>query len=278
MNFSLLLSFAPHALLEIAAACGLIYWISQTWTRTPASVLLKLVRHPAHFWIASGLAAIPSLFGATVVALVFSGGYTENVARAMVPVFYALSLVYGMLSGLAAACCAGVGERFHLRGAFVTAIALIVAPPWYMSGSQWIFQGIRIFVIVIIVAVACIVLVDKNQTPHTPGADAPPPLPATNSSPLPALLIGFTPALLILLAITLGVSGAADHMSNDASRVLLILASIASVACCIISSVMLFKRRTSAAIAGAVMLLLLNAFLSFFFGCCAALVGANFGR
>ena len=276
MNFALLLNFAPHALLEIAAAAGLIYWISQTWTRTPASVLVRLVRHPAHFWIASALAAIPSLFGATVVALVFSGGYTENLARVMVPVFYALSLLYGMLSGLAAACCAGAGERFHLRGAFVTAVALVVAPPWYMSGSQWIFQGIRIFVIVIIVAVACIILVDKNQTPHPPGADAPPPLPVTRSSPLIALLIGFTPAFLILLTITLASLDVTRHMSNDESRVLLILASIASVACCIISSVMLFKRRTSAAIVGAVMLLLLNAFLAFFFGCCAAFVGASF--
>lgn len=278
MNSSFFFSFAIHDVFEIAAACALVYWISEAWTRTPAPALVRLARHPARFWIASGIVIIPTLFSTLLVILFFSGEHMERAARIMMPVFFVLNLVYGVLFGLAAACCAGGQGRLHVGGAMVAATAFALAPPWYLTGSRWIYVGSHIFCLVLFVAVACLLL--ANRTPaltssSSPTQDIPPPLPALRS-PLPALLLGFTPAILVLLAITLAASGATNHMSNEESRGLLWLASIVSVACCIVSSVMLFKRKTGAAIAGAVLLLLLNGFLSFFFGCCASFVGASF--
>ena len=177
----------------------------------------------------------------------------------------------GLLRGWRGAVAYGRGQWWQPQ-------RLRLRLPQYLTGSRWIYLGSHVFCLVLFVAVACLLLADKKQaqTPSpSPTRDLPPPLPAPRS-PLPALLLGFTPAILVLLTITLASSGATNHMSNDESRGLLWLASIVSVACCIVSSVMLFKRKTGAAIAGAVLLLLLNGFLSFFFGCCASLVGASF--
>jgi hypothetical protein len=278
MNSSFYFSFAIHRVFEIATACAMVYWISEAWTRTPAPALVRLARHPARFWIASGLVIVPTLFVTLLVMLLFSGEHPERAARIMVPVFFVLSLFYGGFFGLAAACCAGGEGRLHAGGAMVAATAFVLAPPWYLTGSRWIYLGSNVFCLVLFVAVACLLLADKKPaqtSSSSPTQDNPPLLPAPRS-PLPALLLGFTPAILVLLAITLAASGATNHMSNEESRGLLWLASIVSVACCIVSSVMLFKRKTGAAIAGAVLLLLLNGFLSFFFGCCASFVGASF--
>jgi hypothetical protein len=89
----------------------------------------------------------------------------------------------------------------------------------------------------------------------------------SKGSPLIALLLGFTPAA-ILIAL---VSGLGRDLSGSVQNEMLWIACAASIACCIISSALLFRRRTGAAIAGAVLLLLLNAFIAFFFGCCASL-------
>ncbi len=275
MNPAFIFSFIAHAICEIAAACGLIYWISEIWNLNPAPAIVRLARHPGRLWIACGLAVIPPVFGTLLTAMIFSGSHTE-MARLIMPLYYFLSFFWGAVFGLAASCCAGRdGTRFRMSAACVIAVLLVLAPPWLMA-SRWLMLAMHIFCRAFIVIVSGLLLDTKTQpaVPAPPAAGTPPPFPH-KSSPAPALIIGFLPAIFVLLAITMGASGISDHMSNEESRALLWLASIASVACCIVSSVMLFKRKTGAAVAGAIMFLLLNAFLSFFFGCCASLVGAS---
>ena len=87
------------------------------------------------------------------------------------------------------------------------------------------------------------------------------------SSPLIALLLGFTPAAIFISL----VSGLGRGLSGSAQNDMLWIACIASIVCCLISSALLFRRGTGAAIGGAVLLMLLNGFIAFFFGCCASL-------
>jgi hypothetical protein len=89
----------------------------------------------------------------------------------------------------------------------------------------------------------------------------------SKSSPLIALLLGFTPAA-ILIAVFGGVG---LKLPSSEQNVFLWVACIVSIVCCFISSAMLFRRRTGGAIAGAFLLMLLNAFIAFFFGCCASI-------
>src|SRR5450631_944139 len=86
-------------------------------------------------------------------------------------------------------------------------------------------------------------------------------------SPLVALLLGFTPAA-ILIAIF---SGFGRGLSGSAQNEMLWFGCVTSIACCFISSALLFRRGTGGAIAGALLLMLLNGFIAFFFGCCASL-------
>jgi hypothetical protein len=87
------------------------------------------------------------------------------------------------------------------------------------------------------------------------------------SSPLIALLLGFTPAA-ILIAV---VNGVGQKVPNAEQNKFLWVACIVSIICCFVSSAMLFERRTGGAIAGAFLLMFLNAFIAFFFGCCASI-------
>jgi hypothetical protein len=96
----------------------------------------------------------------------------------------------------------------------------------------------------------------SSNQPHKP-----------QGSPLTALLLGFTPAA-ILIALF---SGLGRGLSGSAQNEMLWLACAASIVCCFISSALLFRRKTGAAIGGAVLLIFLNAFIAFFFGCCASL-------
>jgi uncharacterized membrane protein len=87
------------------------------------------------------------------------------------------------------------------------------------------------------------------------------------SSPLIPLLLGFTPAA-ILIAV---VNGVGHMVSNAEQNEVLWVACVVSIICCFISSGMLFERKTGGAIAGAFLLMFLNAFIAFFFGCCASI-------
>lgn len=257
-----------HVLVEIAAACGAVYWISRAWNRVPAPAPVRVAQHPKKILVACGLAIIPPLFGLFLWKLVFWGMPLQNSILVTV-LFFVLSLAYGAIFGLAASCCAGTKARLRVPAAYIVAVLLVLVPSWVsLLGT---------FFLVMVVVIAFLILETGGPKPVFPPADGstPPPLPH-QSSPLTALLLGFAPTVFVLLAVSFGAAGVGDHMSNDTARILLVLASVASVVCCIISSIMLFKRKTSAAIAGAIMLLLLNLFLSFFFGCCALMVGASF--
>ena len=87
------------------------------------------------------------------------------------------------------------------------------------------------------------------------------------SSPLIALLLGFTPAAILIAVI----NGVGQKVSNVEQNNLLWTACIVSIICCFVSSGMLFQRKTGGAIAGALLLMFLNAFIAFFFGCCASI-------
>lgn len=276
MSTGFIFSFGLHAICEIAAAWAFVFWISEIWSRVPAPALVRLARHPAHLWIACGMAIVPAVFGTILTSLVIAAGQPVEMSRLLAPLFYLFSFFYGALFGLTACCCAGAGERFRLGAAFLVSAALVLAPPWHLA-PRFLYLSIHGFFLLLIIVIANLILWDKKHvpTPFDPSAGTPPPVPH-KSSPLPALLVGFLPAIFVLITITVGVSGISDHMSDSASHGLLWLASIASVGCCIVSSFLLFKRKTGAAIAGAILLLLLNLFLAFFFGCCASLRPGDF--
>lgn len=278
MNFAYLFSYASHSFLALVVACSSVYWVSAVWHRTPSSPLLRLVRHPAHFWIAFALAAIPSIIGLIIDVCLFSSNDVEKFLPIVRSVDLFLPLVDGLFFGFAASCCASQGGAFRQRGAWVTALLLILAPPWYgWAFPQWVYYAARFTALGIIIAASCRILGGNAPAASAqPRAAGAPPAVPHQANPLPPLLIGFAPAALGLIAFSLGSAGLFSQMSNDTARVLLTLASIGSLGCCITASAMLFRRKTSAAIVGAILLLLLNAFLAFFFGCCALFTGASF--
>lgn len=276
MDFAQFYNFAFHSFLAMVAACSAIYWVSAVWERTPPSLPLRMVRHPAHFWIAFALAATPFVISLLLDTLLFSSQDVEKFLRIMRSVDLFLPLVDGVFFGFAASCCASQGGGFRLKGAWITALLLILSPPWYftLGFPAWVYYAAHFIALGIIIAAACMIL-GRNAPPVAPATGAPPPVPH-QPNPLPPLLIGFAPAGLALLSFSLGSAGLFSQMSNDTARILLTLASIGSLGCCITASAMLFRRKTSAAIVGAILLLLLNAFLAFFFGCCALFTGASF--
>lgn len=262
---------------DFLAAYVTIILVAPSWRRVPAPLLARLARHPRRRWIALGFALLPVLFSFPVREL-FLWARHAGLAYAVMPASYLLGIFYGAFYGMAGICCASVSDRLRVNGATTAAAALVLAPPWFLVMDPWIHYTVHVLSIVLIIFIAYEVLSEKGRSAPLPapeGTHEPPPVPHL-PNPLPALLIGFFPALLVLITITVGASGAGQHLSNDSSRALLVLESIASVVCCITASVMLFRRKTSAAIIGAVLLLLLNVFLAFFFGCCAAFVGASF--
>jgi Mg/Co/Ni transporter MgtE len=86
-------------------------------------------------------------------------------------------------------------------------------------------------------------------------------------SPLIALLLGFTPAA-ILIAVF---SGAGQKVPRADQNTVLWGACVISIICCFVSSSLLLRRRADGAVAGAVLLMFLNGFIAFFFGCCASI-------
>ena len=78
------------------------------------------------------------------------------------------------------------------------------------------------------------------------------------SSPLIALLLGFTPAAILIAVI----NGVGQKVPNADQNEALWVACAVSIICCFVSSGMLFQRRTGGAIAGAFLLMFLNAFIA----------------
>src|ERR1041384_6525434 len=84
--------------------------------------------------------------------------------------------------------------------------------------------------------------------------------------PVAALVLGFLPAVFILIFIS-----AVKWFEPSNLKPILIVAAALSLGCCIASSTMLFKRRTALAVITGLILLVLNTVISLFFGCSATI-------
>ena len=107
----------------------------------------------------------------------------------------------------------------------------------------------------------------------------PPPLPpeiraTTPGSATKALFIGFFPAMMVIVLVSLGTTtGMLDKITQQGAQALAVLACLITVACAFTSSFMLFRRhKKGVALAAVVLLLLINAGVAFFFGCSALLL------
>ncbi len=89
------------------------------------------------------------------------------------------------------------------------------------------------------------------------------------------LCLGFLPAVMVLLTVTIMTSGGHDISQKEAVP-LVGLAFIFTLGCSIGSSFLLFRRfRKGVPLLGAVLLLLVNGCMAFFFGCCALLLSST---
>lgn len=276
MNFSFLLQFALHGLCEWAAAFAIAFWISQAWAQSPAPALVQLVRSPLRPWLMAAFGIAPPILSLLLQPLLIKI-YTSGAGLgAQIPLSYFLSLIYGVLVGLAASCCVApaTAEQEFRPGppAAISAVLIFVS---FLLGSLLRFQfivhtlgGITVALVVLFIARWMI------------AAETPPALPTEQpvTTPVqralwPALIIGFLPAALVMATIAVA---SAMNLGREASNALLWLCSIVSGICCFAASILLFKRHTGRAMAGGILLLLLNAFIAFFFGCCAAISNSGF--
>ena len=90
-----------------------------------------------------------------------------------------------------------------------------------------------------------------------------------NKSPALALVLGFAPAVLSLVLLT--ISG-----QNGPPAAVLWPICIFSLVCCFTSSFMLFRRKTGWAIAAGMLFLFLNGAISLFIGCVALFSAIKF--
>lgn len=103
--------------------------------------------------------------------------------------------------------------------------------------------------------------------------DTPAPTPETVSasrkpSPTLALILAFTPSVLLLAIAAVG-----RYLASPTA--ILMIGCLVSIVCCFVSAVMLFRRRGLAILFG-ILFLLLNGVISFFFGCAAVFSDIKF--
>lgn len=275
MSSSFYLQYTLHGLCEWAAAFTIAFWISQAWSQSPTPVLVQWVRSPLRPWpmIAFGVAphVLSFVLRPMLIHLYSSGGG----AGVYMPISYLLSLIYGVLVGLASSCCAApTTAQQEFRPGLSAIISAVLITASFLLGTLLRFQyvvhalsGVAMALAVLFIARAII----GGEAPSSTGAE-PPPMPVQRAL-WPALVIGFLPAGLILAAIAIGSS---MNLNGEAVKALLVIGCIASVVCCFTASILLFKRHTGGAIAGGILLLLLNGFIAFFFGCCAAITNSGF--
>lgn len=270
MSSSFYLQYTLHGLCEWAAAFAIAFWISQAWSQSPAPALVQWVRSPLRPWpmVAFGVAphALSFVLRPMLIHLYNSGGG----AGVQMPISYLLSLIYGVLVGLASSCCAAPAtaqQEFRPGFSAIISAALITAS--FLLGTLLRFQYVVHALSGVVMALAILfiarAIIGGEVAPAT-GTELPP-MPAQRAL-WPALVIGFLPAALILATIAVASS---TNLDKDASNALLWLCSIVSVVCCFTASILLFKRHTGGAVAGGILLLLLNGFIAFFFGCCASI-------
>jgi len=269
MSASIYLQQFFHALCEWMVSFGVAFWIAQIWTQTPVPFVVQLVRHPQRFWLAIAFGIAPPILAMLLWPVLIGLYKNEGLAVARIPISYALSVIYGVLVGVAASCCAAPATAevpFRPARAGGVSAALIVAS--FVFGS-FLYQPLLHMGVGIVTAAA--VLFGARLCLGGPAA---PTREAANASPVPrrspavALVVGFIPSALILGAIAVASS---TNLGKQESDALLWICSVISVFCCFGASIALFSRKTSGAITGGILLLLLNAFIAFFFGCCASI-------
>src|SRR5579863_2683751 len=101
MNASLYLQQFLHAFCEWVVSFGVALWIAQVWRQTPVPLVVRLARHPQRFWLAVAFGVAPPILGALLWPL-FLRLYQSHGLSAQMPISYLLSVVYGVLLGLAA--------------------------------------------------------------------------------------------------------------------------------------------------------------------------------
>ena len=264
-----LIPLLTHGVLELLIAVAVIAWLAEDWKRDPNARLARWLIGSRRLWLSIILASTPPILAVLV-------------GRALVPlfratpwhpagmlIFYALSMFYGVLVGMAAvACAAPVDAQGRTRFGLPVAIsaALIFLP----MGLVWLGQfqpafavAQRVFLAAITITVAHLLLGDREPPAATdPAAPSP-----ASQSPSRALWIGFAPSVLALTFLPLA---AAFHLPSAESDSLLWMLCAVSIVCCFAASGILFARRTGAAVLGGILFLLLNGFIAFFFGCCAS--------
>ena len=257
-----------HGLCEWGVAFAVAYGLAQSWTREPASCVVRMVRRPERLWLAMAFGIGPAVLSMLLRQPMMNLYTHASWAFARLPVAYGLSMIYGALVGLAASCAVApvtAKERFRTAAAAGTSAALIIVS--YLLGSVLWFQPllhatIELIgaVVVLGVAYACV----GTQPGSSVEVVSKPP----RRSVALALVVGFLPSALVLAAI--GVA-ASMNLGKQESDALLWICSVVSVFCCFGASIALFTRKTGGAIAGGILLMLLNAFIAFFFGCCASI-------
>ncbi|MEP6669494.1 MAG: hypothetical protein ABJF10_10100 [Chthoniobacter sp.] len=273
MNPSYYLQLFFHALCEWMVSFGVAYWVAQIWTQSPSPLVVRLARHPQRFWLAIAFGIAPPILGLLLWPVLLASYQSAAGVYLRIPISYALAVIYGVLVGLAASCCAAPAtaeEPFRPARAGGVSAALIVAS--FLFGS-FVFQPLLHMITGLVTAVAVLVVsrLCLGESAATLSGSAST-VPSPRRSPAIALVTGFIPSALILGAIAVASS---TNLGKDESNALLWICSIVSVFCCFGASIALFTRKTGGAIAGGILLMLLNAFIAFFFGCCASINLSN---
>ena len=275
MSSSFYLQYLLHGLCEWAAAFAIAFWISEARSQSPAPALVQWVRSPLRPWLMAGFGIAPTVLFLLVRPLLIQLYNSGSGVGARIPISYFLSLIYGVLVGLASSCCAApaTAQKEFRPGppAIISAVWISIS---FLLGSLLRSQYVVHALSAIAVALAVLFIARSmigGEAP-TPQSAEPPPVPVQRAL-WPALVIGFLPAALVLAAIPVGSS---MNPTAETVKALLVIGSIVSVVCCFTASILLFKRHTGGAMAGGILLLLLNGFIAFFFGCCAAVSNTSF--
>jgi hypothetical protein len=266
MGSSFILQRILHFFCEWGASLGVIFWIAQSWKSAPPSLPVRMANHPRRVLLAFTLGVAPAVIGMLLwwpLVQLYRSPSGSSVAMA---VSYILSVIHGVLFGLAASCCAGPARaegRFRSGVAVAIGTALAVGP-FALSSMPFqpmVYMAGDLILAAVILSIARSCMSGEAGFPQDP--IEPPP---RRSLTLP-LLVAFTPSALLLAA--LGVA-AALNLPKDQSDTLLWLCSVVSIFCCFGASIALFTRKTGGAIAGGIIFMLLNGFIAAFFGCCAS--------
>jgi len=264
---SIYIQVFAHALVEWGVAFALAMWVAQVWSREPAPFPVWMARHRARTWFMIAFGVTPPIIAAVLRGLLAAMYARSNGPAIALPISYLLSALFGFLTGVAAVCCtapASAQRSFRPQPAAGLSAALVVAPlsvGTLLGFHLAVYMTAEIIFPILILAVA---------RPFFGASDFPardPAMPPAPRNLAPALILGFAPSALLLIALAVG---SAAQFSREASTALLWFCSVISVFCCFAASFMLFSRKTGGALAGGIALLLVNAFIAFFFGCCAS--------